>query len=72
MGAGSRCSEQSFQRMKDRGVLVTWVEPRHLALVVVGGHQGAGTLAFAFRQEWPLADARRFVVNYLRTSLPTL
>ena len=59
--------EQSFQRMKDRGVLVTSADPRHLALVVVGGHQGAGILTFAYRQEWPLADALRFVVNYLRT-----
>jgi AcrR family transcriptional regulator len=59
--------EQSFRRMKDRGVLVTSVDPRALALVVVCGHQGAGTLAFAFRQEWPLADALRFVTNYLRT-----
>ena len=55
-----------MQRMKDRGVLVTSVDPRQLAFVVVGGHQGAGTLTFAYRQEWPLADALRFVVNYLR------
>jgi AcrR family transcriptional regulator len=59
--------EQSLQRMKDRGVLVTSADPQHLALVVVGGHQGAGTLAFAYRQEWPLADVMRFVINYLRT-----
>ena len=59
--------EQSFQRMKDRGVLVTSADPRHLALVVVGAHQGAGILTFAYRQEWPLADISRFVVNYLRT-----
>jgi AcrR family transcriptional regulator len=58
--------EQSFQRMKDRGVLVTSAQPRQLALVVVAGHQGAGTLTFAYRQEWPLADVTRFVVNYLR------
>ena len=38
--------ERSFQRMKDRGVLVTSTDPRHLALVVVGGHQGAGTPGF--------------------------
>jgi AcrR family transcriptional regulator len=59
--------EQSFQRMKDRGVLVTSVDPRALALVVVCGHQGAGTLGFAYREDWPLADASRFIVNYLRT-----
>ncbi len=59
--------ERSFQRMKDRGVLVTSTDPRHLALVVVGGHQGAGILTFAYRQEWPLADTLRFVINYLRT-----
>ena len=58
--------EQSFQRMKDRGVLVSRAEPRRLALVVVTGHQGAATLAFTYRQEWPLADTLRFVVNYLR------
>ncbi|WP_123028839.1 TetR/AcrR family transcriptional regulator [Mycolicibacterium stellerae] len=58
--------EQALQRMKDTGVLLTSADPRHLALVVVGGHQGAGTLTFAYRQEWPLADATRFVVNYLR------
>jgi len=59
--------EQSFQRMKDRGILKTSAKPRQLALVVVAGHQGGATLAFAYRQEWPLADALRFVVNYLRT-----
>jgi AcrR family transcriptional regulator len=58
--------EQSFQRMKDRGVMVTKADPRQLALVVVAGHQGAGTLTFTYRQEWPLADTLRFVVNYLR------
>lgn len=59
--------EQSFQRMVDRGVLVTAADPRHLALVVVAAHQGAGTMAFAYRQEWPLVDVTLFVVNYLRT-----
>lgn len=58
--------EQSFQRMLDRGVLVTSADPRALAMVVVAGHQGAGTLTFAYRQEWPLSDTLRFVVNYLR------
>jgi AcrR family transcriptional regulator len=46
--------------------LVTSADPRALAMVVVGGHQGAGTLTFAYRQEWPLSDTLRFVVNYLR------
>jgi AcrR family transcriptional regulator len=59
--------EESFQRMKDRGVLVTSAQPRELALIVVAAHQGGAILAFAYRQEWPLADALRFVVNYLRT-----
>jgi AcrR family transcriptional regulator len=59
--------EESFQRMKDRGVLKTNVKPRELALIVVAIHQGGAILAFAYRQEWPLADALRFVVNYLRT-----
>ena len=53
--------------MVDRGVLVTAADPRHLALVVVAAHQGAGTMAFAYRQEWPLVDVTLFVVNYLRT-----
>lgn len=57
---------ESFQRMKDRGVLVAAAKPRELAMVVVAGHQGAGTLAFAYRQPWPLADMTRFIVNYLR------
>ena len=59
--------EESFQRMKDRGVLKTSAKPRQLALVVVAAHQGGATLAYAYRQEWPLADALRFAVNYLRT-----
>jgi AcrR family transcriptional regulator len=58
--------EESFQRMKTRGVLVTKADPTQLALVVVAGHQGAATLTFTYRQEWPLADTLRFVVNYLR------
>ena len=58
--------EESFQHMKDRGALVTKADPRQLALVVVAAHQGAATISFAYRQEWPLADALRFVVNYLR------
>lgn len=58
--------EQSFQRMKKNGVLVRRADPRQLALVVVVSHQGASTLAFTYRQAWPLADTLRFVVNYLR------
>ncbi|MFV8263071.1 TetR/AcrR family transcriptional regulator [Mycolicibacterium peregrinum] len=58
--------EQSFQRMLDRGILMTSADPKALAMVVVAGHQGAGTLTFAYRQEWPLSDTLRFVVNYLR------
>ncbi|MET0703554.1 MAG: TetR/AcrR family transcriptional regulator [Mycobacterium sp.] len=58
--------EESFTRMKDRGVLVRRAQPRELALLVVAGHQGAGTLTYAYRQEWPLHDTLRFVVNYLR------
>src|SRR5262249_21601831 len=58
--------EQSFQRMKARGVLVTKADPTQLALVVVAGHHGAATLTFTYRQEWPLSDTLRFVVNYLR------
>jgi AcrR family transcriptional regulator len=58
--------EESFRRMKRRGVLVGSARPRQLALVVVAAHQGAGTLTFAYRREWPLIDVTRFVVNYLR------
>lgn len=58
--------EDSFARMKSHGLLVNSAQPRQLALVVVGLHQGAGLLAFSYRQEWPLADVTRFVVNYVR------
>jgi AcrR family transcriptional regulator len=57
--------EESFRRMKDRGVLVTAANPRQLAMIVVAGHQGSGTL-LAYRQEWPLTDGMRFLVNYVR------
>ena len=58
--------EDSFARMKSRGVLVRSADPRELALVVVCLHQGAGTLTYAYREEWPLAQVTRFAVNYLR------
>ncbi|MEU0499057.1 TetR/AcrR family transcriptional regulator [Mycobacterium sp. NPDC006124] len=58
--------EDSFARMKSHGLLTRSADPRQMALVVVGLHQGAGLLAFTFRQEWPLADVTRFVVNYVR------
>jgi AcrR family transcriptional regulator len=57
---------EAIQRMKDGGVLVADADPRQLALVIVGAHQGGGTLAFTYRAEWPHADAIRFAVNYLR------
>jgi AcrR family transcriptional regulator len=57
--------EESLQRMKDRGVLATSANPRQLAMIVVAGHQGSGTL-LVYRQEWPLTDGTRFLVNYLR------
>jgi AcrR family transcriptional regulator len=57
---------EAIQRMKDGGVLVADADPRQLALVLVGAHQGGGTLAFTYRAEWPHADAIRFAVNYLR------
>lgn len=57
----------SLQRMTERGVLVASANPRDLALTIVGGHQGAGTLTFAYREEWPLIDVSRFLVSYLRT-----
>lgn len=58
--------EQALQRMKDRGTLVKKADPRLLALTVVTAHQGGGTIAFTYRQEWPHVDAVRFAVNYLR------
>lgn len=58
--------EDSFARMRSRGALVEDVEPRSLALAVVALHQGAGLLSFAFREEWPLADVTRMVVNHVR------
>lgn len=59
--------EQGLQRMKERGALVADSEPRRLAMVIVGVHQGGGTVTYAYRQEWAHADAVRFAVNYLRT-----
>jgi hypothetical protein len=52
--------------MKDKGVLVADADPRQLAIVIVTAHQGGGTMAFTYREEWPHADAVRFAVNYLR------
>ncbi|HVQ99114.1 MAG TPA: TetR/AcrR family transcriptional regulator, partial [Mycobacterium sp.] len=58
--------EESIQRMKDNKLLTPDADPRQLAMVVVSAHQGGGTLAFAYQQDWPHADAIRFAVNYLR------
>jgi AcrR family transcriptional regulator len=52
--------------MKDRGLLIADADPRQLAIVVVAAHQGGGTVTYAYRQEWPHADAVRYAVNYLR------
>jgi AcrR family transcriptional regulator len=59
--------QNAIQRMKDHGVLAARADPRELALVIVGAHQGGATLAFSYRAEWPHSDAVRFAVNYLRT-----
>jgi len=59
--------EQAIQRMKDHRVLGAHADPRELALVIVGAHQGGAMLSFTYRAEWPHADALRFAVNYLRT-----
>ena len=59
--------QQAIQRMKDDGILIPDADPGQLALVIVSAHQGGGILAFTYRVEWPLADAVRFAVNYLRT-----
>jgi AcrR family transcriptional regulator len=58
--------EQAIQRMKDHRVLGAHADPRELALVIVGAHQGGATLSFTYRAEWPHADALRYAVNYLR------
>jgi AcrR family transcriptional regulator len=58
--------EQAIARMKDHGVLVADADPRRLAMVIVTAHQGGGTVAFTYREEWPHADAIRYAVNYLR------
>lgn len=58
--------EKAIHQMKERGVLRREADPRHLALVIVCAHQGGGTMTYAYRQEWPHADAVRFAVNYLR------
>lgn len=58
--------EQSINRMKANGALGGDADARHLALVIISAHQGGGTLTFAYRQEWPHADAVRFAVNCLR------
>jgi AcrR family transcriptional regulator len=59
--------EESIQRMKDNKLLIADADPRQLAMVVVSAHQGGGTLAFAYQQDWPHADAIRFAVTYLRS-----
>lgn len=58
--------EQAIGRMKGEGILVAAADPRMLALVIVSAHQGGGTLAFTYHEDWPHADAVRFAVNYLR------
>ena len=58
--------EQAIAGMKGKGVLVADADPRQLAIMVVTAHQGGGTVAFTYREEWPHADAVRYAVNYLR------
>ncbi|RDH77958.1 TetR/AcrR family transcriptional regulator [Mycolicibacterium moriokaense] len=58
---------QRFERMTERGVLVASADPRRLALTFVGGHQGAGIVSFAYRDDGPLAHTARFLVNHLRS-----
>ncbi|BBX46519.1 TetR/AcrR family transcriptional regulator [Mycobacterium cookii] len=58
--------ENSFQRMKDRHILISDADARKLALLVVSAHQGGATLSFTYRAEWPHADALRFALNYAR------
>ncbi|BBY46785.1 TetR family transcriptional regulator (plasmid) [Mycolicibacterium arabiense] len=58
--------EGALQEMRSAGLLTGTATPQQLALVAIAGHQGGGTVAFAQRQEWPLSDACRFVVNHVR------
>jgi AcrR family transcriptional regulator len=58
--------EQAITRMTDHGLLVADADPRRLAIVIVTAHQGGGTVAFTYREEWPHADAVRYAVNHLR------
>src|SRR5690348_10970089 len=48
--------EEAFAGMRDRGLLDADADPRQLAVVLVTAHQGGGTVAFAYREEWPHAD----------------
>ncbi|MDX1875372.1 TetR/AcrR family transcriptional regulator [Mycolicibacterium sp. 120266] len=59
--------EDSIARMKSRRLVVDSVDPHRLAMAVVSLHQGAGMLAFAFREEWPMVGVTRAVVNHLRS-----
>jgi len=58
--------ENAFHEMRITGILTSAADPQQLALVAIAGHQGGGTVAFAQRQQWPLSDACRFVVNHMR------
>lgn len=58
--------ESAFRGMKGAGTLDDSAMPRQLALVVIAGHQGGSMVAFAQREEWPLIDGCRFVVNHVR------
>src|SRR6202161_4501488 len=58
--------DNAIQRMKDDGVLVAAADPRKLALVIVGAHQGGATLSFTYLAEGPPADPVRFAFNYVR------
>jgi len=44
--------EHALQQMEERGVLVAGADPRRLAMIIVSIHQGGGTVAYAYRQEW--------------------
>ena len=58
--------EKAIQQMIDRRILTANADPHQLATVLVATHQGCGTMAFTYREEWPLADGLRFAVNHLR------
>jgi len=59
--------EGAITQLKRRRILTAKADAHDLALVLVATHQGSGSVAFAYREDWPLADGLRFAVNRLRS-----